>query len=762
MTVDLRLAIPAVTAWIVAAVVIAMPSAIPLTIGAWMLAAVVTALALLRPRAWLTVAALAAVAGALCCTSIAVQGSGRQPAVLIEAADSGRQVRAVATITATVLPESDSFAATLEAITVGNTTVRGSIPVLVFGDGPADRIGIGSTVTLAGALTTAEAGDDISFLMVPAAAPGVTAPPPLVLAWANDLRAGFLAGTAELPGDGGDLLAGLAIGDTSAVSDELDSAMKTSSLSHLTAVSGANCAIVIGLIMIAGAALGMPRSARIAASVVVLIAFVILVTPEPSVLRAAVMAAIVLAALATGRPVRGVPVLALATVALLVIDPWLARSYGFALSVLATGGLLLLAGPLAGVLQRWLPRWLSVVIAIPLAAQFACQPVIILLSASLPTYGVVANLLAAPAAPVATVLGLAACIATAVIPPIGTALGWLAWLPSAWIAAIAQFFAELPGARLPWPAGLVGVGLLVLVTAVALLALLWRGPRRRIFALALAACIVGYLGLAGGSRIAAQLGRPADWQIAACDIGQGDAVIVRSAGMTALIDAGPEPARLTHCLSELGISRIDLLVLTHYDLDHVGGAGAVVGRADRVFVGPSDGQDADRLVAQFVSGGATVQQVSRGPTGLLGDLRYSILWPPTRLTGIEPGNPASVTVEFEAVGDCPAGCLSSIFLGDLGEHSQELLLATNRLGEVDVVKVAHHGSADQSERLYQRLHAVVGVIGVGVENGYGHPNPRLLDILARAGTAAARTDTGGMILLAPGTEPGTVSVWTER
>ena len=79
-----------------------------------------------------------------------------------------------------------------------------------------------------------------------------------------------------------------------------------------------------------------------------------------------------------------------------------------------------------------------------------------------------------------------------------------------------------------------------------------------------------------------------------------------------------------------------------------------------------------------------------------------------------------------------------------------------------MVKVAHHGSSDQSERLYQELRATVGLIGVGVDNGYGHPTDRLLDILAQVGTASERTDQHGLILVSPGEEAGTVSVWTER
>ena len=335
-------------------------------------------------------------------------------------------------------------------------------------------------------------------------------------------------------------------------------------------------------------------------------------------------------------------------------------------------------------------------------------------------------------------------------------------VPAAWIAAVATFFSELPAAQLPWPPGVLGVVTLAAFTALALFAVFWRGRGRRVIAVALAVGVLGYLGIAGGTRAVMLLTRPGDWQIAMCDVGQGDAVVVRSRGQVALIDAGPKPERLEKCLADLGISRVNLLMLTHYDLDHVGGSSAVIGRVDRVFVGPSGDAGDDRLRADLVAGGAELEQVSRGPTGLLGDLRWSILWPPARLVGIEPGNPASVTVEFEPVGDCSTGCFSSIFLGDLGERAQEMLMAANSLDTVDVVKVAHHGSADQNAALYERLRAVVGVIGVGADNGYGHPTQRLLDILARAGTRAERTDRSGMILLAPGEQPHSVRVWTDR
>jgi len=255
--------------------------------------------------------------------------------------------------------------------------------------------------------------------------------------------------------------------------------------------------------------------------------------------------------------------------------------------------------------------------------------------------------------------------------------------------------------------------------------------------------------------------RPGDW-LAACDIGQGDAVLIRSQGRTALVDTGPEPEPLAACLDNLGIGRIDLLVLTHFDLDHVGGVDAVLGRVDLTIVGPVGEPADDAILAALRDGGSVVEQVTRGRTGMLGDLRWEVLWPRARLGAVEPGNDASVALRLQPVGACADGCLSALFLGDLGERAQALMLAAGPIEPVDVVKVSHHGSADQSARLYERAKATVGIIGVGADNGYGHPAPRLLDLLAAVGTLPTRTDRQGLVLLAPGEGRGSVEVWTER
>ena len=776
MRADARLVMPAVIGAVVVGVLIGFPDLlVSAASGAWLLvgALISTAVVMRRGRSFVATAALTATVAAVLLSSATFGASARNPELLVDAAQAHRFVTIIAVMnadgaTGASSPNSTASnssrsrtAITITAVTVGSTTLRNlSIPAVLFGSVPSS--GIGTQISVAGTLANTEAGDHTAYLVFARGSAQLLQKPPWFLGWSNSLRAEFRAAAAQLPGDGGALLPGLAVGDTSAVSETLDAAMKSTSLSHLTAVSGANCAVVVGLIMLLGSALGASRRLRIAMALIVLVGFVVLVTPDASVLRAAVMAALVMFALASGRPTRGLPVLCLAVILLIFIDPWMSRDFGFILSVLATAGLLVLAGPLARVLSRWLPAPLAALISIPVAAQLACQPVLILLNPTIPVYGVIANLLAEPAAPVATVLGLIACVTLIVVPAVGKIALSIAWLPSAWIAAIAHFFAAAPGAQAPWFSGALGAFAIAAVTGLILVVVLKRrSTATRIIAGVLLLSVVSY----GGGILGQALGRstsfPEHWQIAACDVGQGDAVLVRSGDTIALIDTGPTPQALATCLKDLGVHHIDLLVLSHYDLDHVGGTAAVLGIVDHVLVGPVSDASDTALRDSLERSGATVAEVSRGGRGMLGDLRWEVLWPPTRMGSVEPGNAASVTVRFEGAGQCSEGCLSSLFLGDLGDEAQSRMFGVAHPAQVDVVKVAHHGSSDQSQSLYERVNARVGIVSVGSSNTYGHPTQRLLDILSALSATIARTDLEGMILISPAPNGG-IAVWTEH
>ncbi|GAA1443945.1 ComEC/Rec2 family competence protein [Leifsonia poae] len=814
MTVDLRLAVPAVTMWGTAAMVVGAPQTAPVAAAVtWTLVGVGTAItvwARLRVAAggranrdgavrtgrgvtviW-TAGVLSLVAAALVLSVIAREQPRRAPEPLVDAAAGSAAVTLEVRADRTPQRISGGFDGRPRWMwkgTASSVTARGEryaveSPVTVIGSmdaGDARTIVFGSVSRVEGSVRANDPGDTTAFLVSARSPPVVLADAAPWLRWTDVLRNGFSAAAAATPGDGGSLLPGLAIGDVSAVGLELDEAMKVSALSHLTAVSGANCALVTGIVFLLCAAAGLGRGTRVLISLAMLLAFVVLVTPGASVVRAATMAVIVLVALARGRPAQGVPVLALAVIVLLAHDPWLARDYGFALSALATAGLLVLAGPLARVLARWMPRSLAAVVSIPLAAQLACQPVLILLTPTLPLYGVAANLLAEPAAPIGTLVGLVSCLVLPVAPVLGQALVWVAWLPSAWIAAVAQTTASLPGSSLPWVDGPLGVVLCAgALAAVAILALGRRSGRpshgvvgaqpdegagrRRTRGIAMSvasAVLIGgigvYAGALGGATLGSALATPDDWQIAVCDVGQGDALLLRDDGRTAMIDVGRTAGPTAACLDRLGVEQLDLLVLTHYDADHIGGLESVIGRATAAVVGATSDAADDTTVGRLESTGTTVSRGEAGMHGTLGGLSWRVVWPPAASAAPPPtGNAGSVVITAEGHG------LTSLFLGDLGEREQDELLASGTVGAVDVVKVAHHGSADQSAAMYAELGAALGLLSVGAANGYGHPTARAFEILGAAGTSWARTDRQGLVLVSPGSAEGAVSLWTER
>ncbi len=638
-----------------------------------------------------------------------------------------------------------------------------------------DLLDVGATVEILGTARAGPPGDRAVLTVSASRGLRVVSPTRGALAVAADLRRGLVAATAGLPAPGAGLIPGLAVGDTSAVTPELDAAMKESSLSHLTAVSGANCAIVVGLAFGAVAAAGGSRAARVTVGLIALAGFVLLVTPEPSVVRAGTMAAIAMLGVLLGRTGAGLAVLALSVTVLLVADPWLSGSLGFALSAVATASLLLFARPLADGLSRRMPRALAVALSVPMAAQLACGPLLVVITPVVPLYGVAANLLAAPAAPVATIVGLAACL-TAPLPWVQSGLAAITWLPASWIAGTAHTFSALPGDQVPWLEGWPGVAALALVSlAIGTIVVVPRSraappsPRRqprgapgrsqvaRLAAGTVLAVVVGIV--AGGAALSSVAGRwtvPARWSILACDVGQGDAVLIRSGEAVALVDTGPEPAALERCLARVGVDRIDLLVLTHFDLDHVGGVEALDGKVATVLHGPVATPEAEVALARLQQTGARTVPTHAGMHGTLGEAAWRVLWPPADSLAFAGGNDASVVVDIRG-GAVP----TSLFLGDLSASPQAALAASGDLAPpYDLVKVAHHGSADQDPRLYEIADPAVALVTVGEDNTYGHPRDEILDPLEQLGARIARTDHEGVVALWKTGED--LHVWRER
>ncbi len=718
--------------------------------------------------------ALAAACVLAVTVSAHVQLAGRAPLASLA------EQRVTATLTGVVAsqPEPFSFAPGLSAPGAGqHRWVLAARTVEARGVGSAARAHVqvlsstapryGATVVVAGALRPAEPGRAETARLTADSASEIRAPPS-GLRLLDTHRTALLDVTDPLSAQGRGLVPGAAIGDTTRLPDDLAEEMRSAGLSHVTAVSGGHFAVVVAVLTLLCSLARLPRPARVALVALASLAFVALVRPEPAVLRAAVMAAFALTGIAMGRPSQSVPALAGSVVGLLVVDPWLARSFGFALSAAATGGLVLLAAPLAARLAPWTGDAAAFALAVPLAAQAACGPVLVLLDPAVSTVSVLANLLAAPALVPATVLGLVATVLAPGLPALAGLVAWAASGATWWIAAVAHWCAALPGAVVPWLGGPPGALLLAVLTGVVLWVVLRSAPRpgwpetwrtatrsslrealaarrgrltRTRFVAILAAGSVAALVVAlAVPRLVARSGAPQDWLVAACDVGQGDALVLRTGPTSAVVvDVGPDGPAAGHCLDRLGVARVDLLVLSHFHADHVGGLGPVLaGRevtAALVSPVPEPVANAAATEAMLAAAGVPVRVARSGDQGTAGTLTWQVL-----LAGAGEGaNDSSVVLAART------GGLDVLALGDLEDVGQAELVPL--AGPTDVVKVAHHGSAVQSRALAERLRPAVALVSAGRGNDYGHPTDEALDLYAGVGAAVVRTDECGTVAL---------------
>lgn len=252
---------------------------------------------------------------------------------------------------------------------------------------------------------------------------------------AAGVRAGLDRATAGMDLERAGLLSGLTTGDTTGMGPATEEQLRRAGLSHLVAVSGSNVAMVVGAtaLMVSGLALW----ARLVACGLALGLFVLVVGPEPSVLRAAVMGAVGLLALALGRRTEPLHALGLALVVLLALRPGLVHSVGLHLSAAATAGIVLFSGHLTRAMAG-LPRLVSLPLAVTLAAQFAVAPVLVGTFGELSLVAPLANPLAVPAVAPATVLGLAAAVAGALVPPLGWLCARIAEPFVTWVLAVGR------------------------------------------------------------------------------------------------------------------------------------------------------------------------------------------------------------------------------------------------------------------------------------------------------------------------------------
>ncbi|MBZ9752942.1 DNA internalization-related competence protein ComEC/Rec2 [Deinococcus sp. HMF7604] len=554
------------------------------------------------------------------------------------------------------------------------------------------------------------------------------------------LRGWFRRGlTAGLSGQQAALMQAVELGDRGDIGresfgdgTEVRDAFNRAGLAHLMALSGQNVALITGVLVWLLIRAGAAPAWRYGLPAALLAPYLLLlVQPSPSITRAVIMGAAVLLGLTAGR---GRPdplaLISLAALACLLLFPLWLLDVGFQLSFLAVLALTQTERVAARLPARW-PRWLKLALVATVLAELGTLPVVAGTFGQIPVVGLPANLVAGAIMAALVPLGFLAGLLGPLAAPVNLLTGPLA---SA-LLAVAETFGRAP--VLTW--GSIGAaGVVAYATALGA-GWLWLMNRVRL-EVALGTVLAGLLLTALPGWLA-----PAR-EVVYLDVGQGDSTLIRLPGLTMLIDAGGSVGSdydvggrtVVPALRALGVRKIDVLVASHADTDHIEGVPAVL-RAlpvGELWIGHHKRGDPvlDAVLAEAQAQGVPVREVRRGDRVQAAGAALTVLWPAGQ--GWHPeDNENSVALTLES------GAWRAAFLGDLNQQGEVLASP----GNLDVLKAPHHGSRySTGEALLAQATPADTVLSVG-RNTYGHPHPDVLARLAQAQSRVWRTDQVGTI-----------------
>lgn len=582
-------------------------------------------------------------------------------------------------------------------------------------------------------------------------------------------------------GDGAGLLAGVLLGNrTLYAGSELEQAFKTTGLAHLMAVSGAHLAVVTMLVSVLLGAFRVPRVPRAVLTLLLLVFYVALTCFAPSAIRACAMCAVALTLGSAQRRKHVLSGLSLCVFVFIGLFPPMAFSLGFALSALSVCGLVVFEPFFETWTSHVMPRRLgkgSTAIAATLAATLMTLPVTVPMFAQLPLISPFANILAAPLLSAILTIGLLGIVLSAFLPAIGAFLLQFAAMLARFCGMLVQTLAGIPLACIPLSAQSLPLGV---AFALLLLALwvAWPLPqgmdtsatgfdyfrsRAGFLARALAVLVLPLVSvLALGFAVLAPFER-GQAHVVMVDVGQGDCMLIESAGHHVLVDTGEFGDVLQRGLARQGVTHLDAVILTHKDADHCGALKSLAGvvGVDHVYIhGDLLDRDFERDVlesASWVTGGRGAEGLYPGARLSFGEFSITMLAPEK---GGESENEDSLVNLLEYDAGCDGTVEArGLLTGDA--ESAAIAGVVEEIGKVDVLKVPHHGSKDAvTSGQLASLSPEIALIGVGVDNEYGHPKRETLDLLEAAGARVYRTDLQGDVRVR--FAPGHLTVETQR
>lgn len=523
----------------------------------------------------------------------------------------------------------------------------------------------------------------------------------------------------------------LLLGDGTDLSYETDTAFKLSGIRHIIAVSGLHISILYSLISLVTA---KRRFLTALLGIPVLCLFTAVAGFTPSVIRACIMVGLMMGATLFQKEYDAPTALSFASLVMLIANPLVITSVSFQLSVGCVAGILLFSGPLKGWLTAHVPgggrlkSWFCSGVSVTLAAMSLTTPLSAFYFGAVSLVGVVTNLLTLWVVNLIFNGIIVTCLVSLISGSGAAFLGAvLAW-PIRYVLGCAGFLVGLPLAAVYTRS--VYITAWLVFCYVLLIVFLLSKKRRPGLLTACAAIGLCLAMLAGWAEPLLD-----DSRMTVLDVGQGQSILLQSEGKTYLVDCGGDSDTETadivaETLLSQGVSRLDGIILTHYDRDHSGALYNLLTRIETdVLLLP--------LSTERLEADTEVIYVEDDLLLTFGDAKMTVYGP------ILPGsdNENSLCVLFES-----ENC-AILITGDRSGFGERMLLREGELPQVDVLIAGHHGSKNSTcEELLQAVQPETVIISVGEDNPYGHPAPEVLERLEEHGCQVYRTDRDGTII----------------
>ena len=533
----------------------------------------------------------------------------------------------------------------------------------------------------------------------------------------------------------------LLLGDRTGIDYETNTAMKVSGFLHVVAVSGLHVTILFTLIYM----LCLKRRFLVALiGIPVMVIFAAIAGFSPSVTRAAIMMILMMLAMLVDRDYDGPTELAFASLVMLMVNPLVITSASFQLSVASVASIFLFRDNIQDWLcrlwserkYRFIRKWTTTSVALTVSSMTLTTPFVAYYYGTISLVSVLTNVLALCVISFVFYGIMVVCLMGLIAPGIASAVAWAVSWPIRYVLVIAKWFASIPLAAVYTKS--VYIVLWLVFCYVLLSVFLFSRKRRPKIMLC---CMV--LGLclaitASWAELATD-----DCRMTALDVGQGQCILLQSEGKTYLVDCGgtydQDAADLAaETLLSQGISRIDGLILTHYDRDHSGGVPYLLKRihCDSLIVPKVVDENHVLETIEPLVDGDTIF-VDRDMMLTYGGTELQIFGPVT----VDSGNDSCLAVLFRS-----ANC-DILITGDRSTTGEWVLMKTAGLPELDILVAGHHGSKHSTGvELLEVTKPKIVVISVG-RNSYGHPAPELLERLEEVGALVYRTDIHGNIIL---------------